>query len=93
MRMDVSDAIARAKNWLTKIMEGEGVTNLGLEEVSFDEDTGCWLITLGFSRPWNSTRAAFTAISGEPAPRRAFRTVSVRDSDGAIVAMAKRSEE
>jgi len=50
------------------------------------------LITLGFSRPWNSVRNAFTAISGEPAPRRAYRVIAVKEPNGEIVSMTRRRE-
>jgi hypothetical protein len=64
--MDVKQAVKTAKDWIRNVLGEEGVTNVGLEEVNFDDEKHSWLITIGFSRPWNSTRNAFTAISGEP---------------------------
>jgi len=90
--VDVKTAVGSAKQWLTNVMQEEGVANVGLEEVEFDDEHGVWLITLGFSRPWNSVKNAFTAISGEPAPRRAYRVIAVKEPNGEIVSMTRRRE-
>lgn len=91
--MKVTEAIGLAKGWVAEIMKDEGLTNLGLEEVIFDEESRTWRITLGFSRPWNTVRNALTALGGEPAPRRAFRVVTIRDADGWILSMTKASDD
>ncbi len=88
--VDVKTAIANAKQWLVNVMQEEGVANVGLEEVEFDEEHGLWLITLGFSRPWNSVKNAFTAISGDPAASQSYRVFAVRDPDGVVVSMKRR---
>lgn len=88
--MDVKSAVDTAKRWLVEVLRDENPTNVGLEEVEFDEGQGVWLITLGFSRPWNTTRNAFTAISGEPAVRRAYRVIAIKDPDGAVISMKKK---
>lgn len=88
--VEVSAAVKAAKEWIIATMSGEGITNIGLEEVEFDDANGLWLITIGFSRPWNSVRNAMTAITGEPAASRIFRVISVKDADGRVVSMKKR---
>ena len=90
--MDVKTAVGNAKQWLASVLQEEGVSNVGLEEVEFDQEHDMWLITLGFSRPWNSVRNAFTAISGEPAPKRAYRIIAVKEPNGEIVSMKRRRE-
>jgi len=57
--MDVMEAIATAKQYVAEIYAEEAVTNLGLEEVEHSVQAGQWIVTLGFSRPWNTpgTRA------------------------------------
>ena len=91
--MDVKTAVAKAKQWLVNVMQEEGVANVGLEEVEFDEGHGLWLITLGFSRPWNSVKNAFTAISGDAAATRSYRVIAVRDHDGEVVSMKRRERQ
>lgn len=89
--MRVDEAVNTAKTWVSQIMKDEGIINLGLEEVSLDGEE--WRITLGFSRPWNTVRNAMTAIGGEAAPRRAFRVITIRNTDGAVLSMKKASDD
>lgn len=91
--MDVKEAVSRAKSWVVDVLGPEGISNVGLEEVDFDEDTGEWEITIGFSRPWNTTKNAFTAISGEPAVRRAYRVITVAEPNGTVKSMKRKSLE
>ena len=88
--MEVKAVVGAAKRWLTDVLKDEGITNIGLEEVEFDEQQNAWRITLGFSRPWNSVRNALTAISGEPAAKRSYRVILVRDANGEIISMKQR---
>ncbi|HWF11909.1 MAG TPA: hypothetical protein VG297_25750 [Bryobacteraceae bacterium] len=88
--MEVKEAIQHAKAFATDILGGEGITNLGLEEVERDETAEVWRVTLGFSRPWNSVRNTLTALTGEAAPRRAYRVFLVTD-DGQVVSMKRRT--
>ena len=88
--MDVKEAVMKAKAFVSDVFAEEGIFNLGLEEIEKDEDEGIWLVTLGFSRPWNSVRNAVTAITGDVAAKRAYRVVSVRDFDGQVLSVKKR---
>jgi hypothetical protein len=54
--MDVKEAIATAKSHVRDIDPEEEVTNLGLEEVEHIQQSGRWVVTLEFSRPWNKPR-------------------------------------
>jgi hypothetical protein len=88
--VQVKEAVAKAKTWLNDVLREEGVQNIGLEEVEFDESENAWLITLGFSRPWNSVRNAYTAISGEPAAKRSYRVIAVKDQTRDVTYMKRR---
>jgi len=90
--MEVKEAVSAAKSWLRSTLEDEAIANIGLEEIEFDPHEHAWKITLGFSRPWNTVRNALTAISGEPATRRAYRVITVDNTTGKINSM-KRSDE
>lgn len=89
-QLEVKDAVKAAKSFVHDLLFEEGLTNLGLEEVQFDEVQNVWDVTVGFSRPWNSTRGALSAITGEELAKRAYRVVRVRDVDGQVVSMKKR---
>jgi hypothetical protein len=88
--MEVKEVIRRAKEWVADIYSDEGIMNLGLEEIEFDDTAGLWRVTLGFSRPWNSVRGALAAIGGDVAARRAYRVVSIREPNGEVVSVKRR---
>ncbi|XCN73208.1 MAG: hypothetical protein Q3M24_00135 [Candidatus Electrothrix aestuarii] len=51
--MKVKEAVKLAKEHILDLFAEEDIRNLGLEEVEFDEEAKEWVVTLGFSRPWN----------------------------------------
>jgi len=90
--MDVKEAVHVAKQYLTEILEGERVQNLGLEEVEFDDREGVWSITLGFSRPWDKyMKSAYEMALGvnknQEQPRREYKVVNVRALDKKVVSV------
>jgi len=86
--MDIKQAVSIAKQNIIELFGEEGLINVGLEEV--ERDGAFWHITIGFSRPWNSTRNALTAITGEMLPKRAYRVVSLSDDDGNLLSIKRR---
>lgn len=88
--MDVQQAVKLAKDWVLDVMKDEDPINLGLEEVEFDDPSQVWKITLGFSRPWNSTKNALSSLTGDAALRRAYRTVLVDDKNGRVKGMVRK---
>ena len=52
--MDVKEAVAIAKRYITDLFADEGIAHLGLEEVLFDEWSGDWKVTIGFAPPLES---------------------------------------
>ena len=91
--MDAREAISQAKNYVSDVFRDESISNLGLEEVEFDEGDQIWKVTVGFSRPWNTVRNALTAIAGEPAARRSYKVVRIRDADHAVLSITDRNRE
>ena len=51
--MDVKEAVALAKAHIFELFAGEGVEDIGLEEVEYTETGNIWRITIGFTRPWD----------------------------------------
>lgn len=99
-RIDVKEAVRAAKAFVADVLADENVTNLGLEEVKLDEDR--WLVTVGFSRPWdypkqtkqtNLALAAFTEFSQhEDTPAREYKVVKVDAATGEAREMELREE-
>lgn len=80
--MNAREAIEAAKKIFLEIFGEEEVSEVGLEEVDFD-DNDVWNITIGFRRPWQRTLKA--NLLGESAPVRTYKIVRIRDADGALV--------
>lgn len=94
--MDVKEAVRAAKTWILDVMEDEHPSNLGLEEVEYNDEKRVWKITLGFSRPWNSPRSPpnnLLAIAATEIPlhKRAYRTIVVDDRNGEVKAMQRKA--
>jgi hypothetical protein len=87
--MDVKEAVGAAKKYVGELFAQEGITNLGLEEVEFDEGAGEWRVTVGFSRPWDAASGMIPAAL-QPNPRRSYKVVQIFDSTGAIKAVKNR---
>ena len=87
--MDVKQAVGIAKRWLVDVLDDEQIINLGLEEVEHDATNGVWTITLGFTRPWLTTRNLLSGITGDPSTRRDFRTLTVDSATGEVKGMKR----
>jgi hypothetical protein len=69
--MNVTEAVAAAKKYIGELFAQEGISNLGLEEIEFDEHAGEWRVTVGFSRPWDApTGWAVALAQSQSNPRR-----------------------
>ena len=89
--MEVKEAVQTAKVYLLDIFEDEDISDLGLEEVMFDEPSSTWKVTLGFSRPWDKRNPTATSIRVQNGfPVRSYKAVCVRDNDGAVTSLTDR---
>lgn len=52
--MDVKEAVQTAKKYIAELFTEETITNVGLEEVEFNDTSNNWEVTIGFSRPWQT---------------------------------------
>ncbi len=93
--MEIRDAIAIAKRYITEVLAEEQVTNLGVEETERDPATGGWRITLGFSRPWNTPRTraqeVLENLGAVSTLRRSYKVLAV-SPDGEVVSMKNRTQ-
>ena len=88
--MDVNEAVSLAKQRVAELFAVEGVSNIGLEEVEFDEVDNTWSITIGFSRSWDHQPyySPLNAISGQPPrPTRSYKDVRISDPDGKVISI------
>jgi hypothetical protein len=91
--MDVKEAIAAAKTYINEIYADEQVTNLGLEEIEHPAEDSNWIITLAFSRPWNTPRTraqeVLENLGAVSALKRSYKVITM-DKDGTIISMKNR---
>lgn len=86
--MDVKEAVRTAKDWVLEVLDDEHPSNLGLEEVEFDDLASQWKITLGFSRPWNSNVGPLAPmVQAQP---RSYRTIIIDDRNGEVKGMRRK---
>jgi uncharacterized protein YdeI (YjbR/CyaY-like superfamily) len=94
--MDVKEAIAAAKSYISDIYADEHVTNLGLEEVEHIPSAGNWIVTLAFSRPWNTPRTraqeVLESLGASSSLKRSYKVITVAD-DGTVLSMKSRLKE
>jgi hypothetical protein len=96
--MTPKQAIALAKAWILDIFDDEGIKDVTLEEVRFDDERGHWLITIGFYRPLSAATARAVippagALLGTPRMRKAFKTVRLDNHSEAVLGIEHRAVE
>jgi hypothetical protein len=87
MNLESRDAIKHAKQWLADMYADEKISDIGLEEVRWNN--GNWEITLGFSRAWADNYEKFIAAAGLERPRE-YKVIVVSDADKSVVEMRNR---
>ncbi|HEX3996367.1 MAG TPA: hypothetical protein VHX39_34790 [Acetobacteraceae bacterium] len=84
--MDARTAVSTAKAHVEELFGSEGVFNLGLEEIEFDETNDRWFVTVGFSRSWDKKQGVMADLS--PAER-TYKVVMI-DKDGRVRSVKNR---
>ena len=94
--VDVKNAVKIAKDYIRESFSTDDVKNIGLEEISFDEASNCWNITVGFSWPWEQApinslpgMAALNVMFPENLPR-TYKIVTVSAVDGKVSKVTNR---
>lgn len=87
--MEINDSIAaadRAKEFIRKIYEAEGITKIFLEGVEFDDASGVWDVRISFNRPWDDKKSVLANFA-EGGNARAYKSVKLRKTDGEIISL------
>ena len=85
--LDVKDAVDSAKTAVTNLFAQEGVFNLGLEEVEFDDAQEQWRITVGFSRSWDKRQGLLADLASTTG--RTYKVVTI-NKDGKVMSIKNR---
>jgi hypothetical protein len=91
--MGVKEAARCAKAYIADLFADEGISNIMLEEVDFEDLPAKWKITVGFYRRGDvDTNSLAGAIGVLMPPRqRSFKVVCIRDRDGQVLSVKHRS--
>lgn len=82
--MNIKEAVSTALHYVQDIFALEEVKHLGLEEIEYDSEKGEWVITVGFSRPWDIAKGTVGMVGTGPQLNRTYKTLRVRDSNGEV---------
>lgn len=90
--MDRLEAVQAAKQYITDLYSGEGISKTRLEELNFDHENLVWLITVGFAYPNTSSQALrqIPALASAVYGDRQYKLVRVNDESGEVVGMTDR---
>ena len=92
--MNVKEVVTHAKQHVLDLFAEEKLTNVGLEEVELDEQANEWIVTIGFSRPWDEPRNTLAALAAPSVyARRAYKVVRVANANGAILSVKNREAQ
>ncbi len=86
--MDVKEAVAVAKSYLTEVFHEERIADIGLEEIEFRRSDSTWEITLGFSRPWD--HGIGVVLGQRRASSRSYKVVRIKDHSGEVQSLKDR---
>jgi hypothetical protein len=92
--MDDKEAIAAAKKYVNDIYAEEQVTNVALEEIEHWPE-GNWVITVAFSRPWNTPRTRAQEVLenlGAVSPMKRSYKIITMANDGKVISMKNREK-
>lgn len=87
--MDVKGAVQKARAFIEDLFHGEEISEVGLEEVVFDDESNEWKITISFSRPWD--KVTDQELLFEEAPSRSYKVIRIADEDGTIKSLTDRT--
>ena len=85
--MDVKQAVAKAKRYVLELFEDEAITDIGLEEIEFDDVKKLWQVTIGFTRPWDQNIGS--VLGGTRS--RTYKKILIRDRDHEVLSVKNRT--
>ena len=87
--MNVKEAAKLAKEYVADLFAEEGISNVGLEEIELGSDYRYWVVTVGFSRPWDQGGLANITL-GNRGLRRSYKVLRIDNQDGHVESVKDR---
>lgn len=86
--LNAREAGRKAKQHIAELLSDENITEIGLEEIEYEDDQSVWLVTVGFFRPWHKG-VEERNILGEPRLSRSYKVVRL-DAAGEVLSVRHR---
>lgn len=99
-RPRVKQVVAIAKAWIADVLGTDGLQNVRLEEVRFDDERQVWLVTIGFMRPAVPKRSPparggqahdLAALIDERLLSDEYKLIEIDGRNGDVLAMTTRT--
>ena len=87
--MDAKEAVQAAKQHIIDIFSDEEIIHIGLEEITLDDRTDEWVVTIGFERPWGKSGILHQTIL-ESVKRRTYKVVRIQNPGGEVTSLTDR---
>jgi hypothetical protein len=87
--VDVKEAAKLAKEYVADLFADEVINNVGLEEIELGADSRVWVVTVGFSRPWDHAGLA-TITLGQRGLRRSYKVLRIDNDSGNVESVKDR---
>ncbi len=93
--VDVKEAVGKAMDYLKHMYQIDQFKDVLLEEVDLSEDNKFWNVTVGFTRPQESTSGGpMATLIGQSAEfKREFKVFQIDAESGALRSMRSRKGE
>ncbi|MDE2823628.1 MAG: hypothetical protein OXK79_09000, partial [Chloroflexota bacterium] len=88
-QMDVKAAVKIAKSQVADLFADEEIEDIGLEEVELDDSSDTWIVTIGFSRPWDRKTTLNVALA-ERRRGRSYKVLHIESTGGNVVSLKDR---
>jgi hypothetical protein len=85
MHMQIAEAVAEAKKFLSEVFAEQDISGLRLEEIEFDEAKRQWNITISFLRGGADSTASF--LQEMISRQRVYKVITISDESGRMISI------
>jgi hypothetical protein len=92
-QIELKKMVNTAVRFLDNLYDQAGLRNVLLEEIERSEDSGHWLVTLGFDVDFSPPPTySITDLLNPTKPQRIYKTIEIDEKTGEALAMKMRTE-
>jgi hypothetical protein len=88
--MELKEIVKIAIDYIAEIFSDEKPSNIGLEEITYNEQDDVWSVTVGFSRPWDFHSTILSETLQQKQAARVYKIVKISNKNGKVNAITIR---